>query len=156
MRRALRGGSARSPEYPGKCRREGISGRRCGRGACPWLCRPRPFLLRPVFRGRCSGKLYGPGWRRYLAPTMEFTLATERKQMRNKGGQGAKKRAWRCEVAAGPGEQFSGLRADIAEGNLFVIGLGVNGFVAQAVAFGVGALGQPFVRVFLQFVGARA
>src|SRR5271169_4200484 len=75
MQRELRGGIARSLEGPGKCRREEISGQRCGRGVCLWLCRPRPSPLRPVFPGRYSVRWCGQQSRRYPSSGLEFTPA---------------------------------------------------------------------------------
>src|SRR5205814_7648872 len=75
MRRALRGGIARLPEGPGKCRRGGISAQRSGRDVCPWLCRPRPSRRRPAFPGGRSGTTCDRRWRLYRSLAGHLTLA---------------------------------------------------------------------------------
>ena len=62
-------------------------------GGCPWLCRPRPSLRRPVFPGRCSGRWCGQQWRKCPARAMNFTLAAQGRQSHNIGRVGTDKRA---------------------------------------------------------------
>ncbi len=47
-----------------RCRPAEISARRCGPGACPWLCRRRPSRRRPIFQSRCNGKHCHRRWER--------------------------------------------------------------------------------------------
>src|ERR1700685_3850751 len=82
MQRVLPDGIARSPEGPEKCRQEGISAQYCGPGACPWLCKPRPFLRHPVFPERCSGKWCDLKWGKHPTQAMHITRAPQFMQSR--------------------------------------------------------------------------
>src|SRR5262249_53137315 len=61
-------------------RQAGISKQRYDRGAGPWPYRPLPFLRRPVFQLRYSGRSSCPEWWEFPSCRMEFIPEPKRKQ----------------------------------------------------------------------------